>query len=50
LIRFDGKFRQNFVALLDDSKETVRLRTAAAHIGRQRVSAKPPKRHGATTQ
>jgi hypothetical protein len=37
-------FRQNLVALLDDNKEAVRLRAAAAYIRLQHLTKKLPAR------
>ena len=42
-------FRQNLVPLLDDKKEAVRVRAAAAYIRLQYVTMGPATRRGATT-
>ena len=42
-------FRQNLVPLLDDKKEAVRVRAAAAYIRLQYVTKAPTTRRGATT-
>jgi HEAT repeat protein len=43
-------FRQNLVPLLDDKKEAVRVRAAAAYIRLEHVTKEPTTRRGATTQ
>jgi HEAT repeat protein len=43
------QFRQNLVPLLDDKKEAVRVRAAAAYIRLQYVREEPTTRRGATT-
>jgi hypothetical protein len=42
-------FRQNLVPLLDDKKEAVRVRAAAAYIRLLYVTKKPTTRRGVTT-
>jgi HEAT repeat protein len=42
-------FRQNLVPLLDDKKEAVRVRAAAAYIRLEHVTKEPTTRRGATT-